>query len=539
MNFKEFFVDFPIRTFSLIILGSLGRRGLLEFCSKNGIAFPGFRLEKVPDSEIIEALYFECGQDRHLLQNLQDELDRCNRTVMETLKNVKVKNFQRELDRIDEMENSEELLAFIWAGLRDKRRTINRVAVETVGMIEDVFDQGGILPEEVFEPSGEEAGRGSGKREEQLKAEKAVRPSREDGKSDSGKPPREDRSSKIRKPKEGSLAVLSGFRKIGEDWRREVKNLEKYLKKLEAEAEKARRRAEKRKKEVSQLNEQIRELRSELKESRRQIRALKKEKTAPEENLRRISELKSRLHTLQRENRKKSHEIRERREDRGKLDRLREELGTARQALKTARTRIEEKDGIITGMEGGMEKLQDEIETLKKEKKTSPERRPPPGDRERVGIYFDSRNIYYSARNAFAGARVDIKELITRIARGRKVVRALAYVVQADFDNKRAYFDMLGHQGFRVKRRNLKVRMDGSMKGNWDMGMALDLMRNHDDVDTIALVSGDGDFRELVTYLKSKGLKIEVYGVEGSTAFDLKQAADLFVPIEEKWLLRE
>ena len=75
------------------------------------------------------------------------------------------------------------------------------------------------------------------------------------------------------------------------------------------------------------------------------------------------------------------------------------------------------------------------------------------------------------------------------------------------------------------------------MKGNWDMGMALDLIQLSDDLDTVALVSGDGDFNDLMPYLKRKGLKIEVYGVEGCTAMELKSSADLYVPVDSKWLL--
>ena len=183
-----------------------------------------------------------------------------------------------------------------------------------------------------------------------------------------------------------------------------------------------------------------------------------------------------------------------------------------------------------------LEAARGEIKTLKDARKLSPQKKPARG-KERVGIFFDSRNIYHSVAAVFAGARIDFDELYTRIARGRNVVRAIAYVVQTDFSDKESFFKMLEFKGFQVKRRPLKVRADRSMKGNWDMGMALDLIRYAEDLDTIALVSGDGDFYDLVVYLRKKGVTVEVYGVDRSTALDLKGSADLYVPIDANWLL--
>ncbi len=43
-------------------------------------------------------------------------------------------------------------------------------------------------------------------------------------------------------------------------------------------------------------------------------------------------------------------------------------------------------------------------------------------------------------------------------------------------------------------------------------------------------------FRDLAVFLKGRGVRVEVYGVESCTALDLKQVADLFVPIDQAWL---
>ncbi|HDL65295.1 MAG TPA: hypothetical protein ENH12_07890, partial [Proteobacteria bacterium] len=140
MNFDDFFIGFPIRTFSLIVLGSLGRNRVVSFLSKQGVSIPGFRLEKVPDAIIIETLYWECADDRGLLRLLQGDLDRANREVMESLRRQKVKNVRKEMDRIDEIEDAGELFRYLWAALRDHRKKVNQVAVEIVAGIEDMLD---------------------------------------------------------------------------------------------------------------------------------------------------------------------------------------------------------------------------------------------------------------------------------------------------------------------------------------------------------------------------------------------------------------
>jgi|AntAceMinimDraft_17_1070374.scaffolds.fasta_scaffold09207_5 uncharacterized LabA/DUF88 family protein len=539
MNFVDFIIGFPIRTFSLIVLGALGRNRVVGFLSKHGISIPGFRLDKVPDEILIETLYWECADDMGLLQLLQEELDRANREVMESLRRCKVKNVQKEIDRVDEIEDAGELSRYLWAALRDSRKKVNQVAVEIVAGIEGMLDMD---EEEEYgaevDPAEEEGG------EEIAAPDKTRKKSGqflEAGDGNEGRHRENEIDDGIVPETTGEAGrILSGLRQSGENWNNEVKKLEKYLKVVEARSEQDHRRAEKRKKDIGERDDQIRKLRVERKDLKKQIQLLKKEKSGrPEELIHKIDEMKSKLSALKRDNRKQDHQIKEGKKDREKIGEIRERLIRAGMELDSVRKKLKAKTHRCVELEKKIEGMEEQIIRLKEADKLPTTRRSPSGDRERIGIYLDSRNVYYTVRNTFDGGRVDIKELITRISRGRKVVRAIAYVVQADFDDKRAYFNMLGHNGFQVKRRDLKIRRDGSMKGDWDMGMALDLMRHYDHLDTIALVSGDGDFRDLAAYLKSQGVKIEVYGVDSCTALDLKQVADLFVPIDRKWLLRE
>ena len=88
---------------------------------------------------------------------------------------------------------------------------------------------------------------------------------------------------------------------------------------------------------------------------------------------------------------------------------------------------------------------------------------------------------------------------------------------------------MLRSNGYEVRIKYLKQRPDGTAKGDWDMGMALDAMAMSNRLDVIAIVSGDGDFVELVNFLKARGVRVEVYSFPYSTAEELRLSATEFI----------
>ena len=80
--------------------------------------------------------------------------------------------------------------------------------------------------------------------------------------------------------------------------------------------------------------------------------------------------------------------------------------------------------------------------------------------------------------------------------------------------------------------------MTAPPKGDWDVGIAIDAMEIASDVDTLILLSGDGDFDLLLDRLSKKyGVSTEVYGVPALTANSLVDAAGIYHPIEEDLLL--
>ena len=154
---------------------------------------------------------------------------------------------------------------------------------------------------------------------------------------------------------------------------------------------------------------------------------------------------------------------------------------------------------------------------------------------QRTGIFIDVQNMFYSAKYKYR-AKIDYQKLLVQVAQGRKVVRALAYAVTTPEIDQSAFINLLEDIGIEVKVTDLKLRPDGTAKGDWDMGIAIDTISMCDKLDVVAIVSGDGDFSALVEMLKAKGVRVEVYSFPANTAEELKNAATRFIPLDESVL---
>ena len=152
---------------------------------------------------------------------------------------------------------------------------------------------------------------------------------------------------------------------------------------------------------------------------------------------------------------------------------------------------------------------------------------------QRVGVFIDVQNLYHSAKHLY-GARVNFKEVLQAALDGRKLIRAVAYVVRTDTEEERAFFEALTRIGIEMRVKDLQVFPGGVKKGDWDVGMAVDAVRMADLLDAIVLVTGDGDFVPLVEYLKfNRGIQVEVMAFARSASGRLREAADDFFDLGE------
>ena len=158
------------------------------------------------------------------------------------------------------------------------------------------------------------------------------------------------------------------------------------------------------------------------------------------------------------------------------------------------------------------------------------------GEPERVGVFIDVQNMYYAARQL--KGKLDFDALLQACVLDRRLIQATAYVVESKEIDQSGFIAMLQQRAIEVRRKTLKVRSDGSMKGDWDMEMALDILDMAPKLDIVVLVSGDGDFTSLVRRVKSMGPKVEVVAFPRNTAKSLLEAADRFHPLDRKAMIR-
>lgn len=170
---------------------------------------------------------------------------------------------------------------------------------------------------------------------------------------------------------------------------------------------------------------------------------------------------------------------------------------------------------------------------------------------QRVGIFVDVSNLYHSVKNLY-NARVNYKQLIKHLQGNRKLIRAVAYVIQTEEQQREnvapshqkpetrvltgesAFFDALERAGMELRIKDLQVFAGGAKKGDWDVGLAVDAIRMAHMFDVVILVTGDGDFVPLVEYLQwAEGKSVEVAAFSRSASARLKEAADQFINLED------
>jgi uncharacterized LabA/DUF88 family protein len=154
-----------------------------------------------------------------------------------------------------------------------------------------------------------------------------------------------------------------------------------------------------------------------------------------------------------------------------------------------------------------------------------------------IAVFVDVQNIYYTTRQAY-GRQFDYRKLWQRISAEGEIVAATAYAIHRGLDKQLKFQNALKQIGFSIKLKPYIQRSDGSAKGDWDVGIAIDVMQLAKQVDTVVLLSGDGDFDLLLDKIRTDyGVSAEVYGVPALTADSLIAAASVFHPVEADLLL--
>lgn len=151
---------------------------------------------------------------------------------------------------------------------------------------------------------------------------------------------------------------------------------------------------------------------------------------------------------------------------------------------------------------------------------------------QRVGVFIDTQNLYHSAKNLYR-ARVNFGNVLKDAVAGRKLVRARAYAVTTESGEEKSFFDALTKLGIEMRTKELQIFAGGAKKADWDVGMAVDAISASPKLDTIILLTGDGDFIPLVEYVqRHAGCQVEVVSFGRSTSGRLKEAVDDFLDLD-------
>jgi len=158
-----------------------------------------------------------------------------------------------------------------------------------------------------------------------------------------------------------------------------------------------------------------------------------------------------------------------------------------------------------------------------------------------MAVLIDVQNLYHSAKNLYK-SKVNFNEISKSAVSDRNLVRAFAYVIKTKTGEEKLFFEALTKLGIETRIKDLQEFYGGQKKGDWDVGLVIDAIRIAPTLDTLVLVSGDGDFIPLVEYLKNQGKRVEVMAFDKSTSHALIEVADEFTDLgksPKKFLLKK
>ena len=156
----------------------------------------------------------------------------------------------------------------------------------------------------------------------------------------------------------------------------------------------------------------------------------------------------------------------------------------------------------------------------------------------KIAVFADVQNLYYTVRQAY-GCHFNYAALWADISQRGQIVEAYAYAIDRGDSKQQQFQQILRNLGFTVKLKPYIQRSDGSAKGDWDVGITIDVLDAAPRVDEVVLASGDGDFAILLDKIRaSYGVEAVAYGVPGLTAQALMRAASRYVPVEGSLLLK-
>lgn len=156
----------------------------------------------------------------------------------------------------------------------------------------------------------------------------------------------------------------------------------------------------------------------------------------------------------------------------------------------------------------------------------------------RVLIVADVSNLYYCVEKRFNG-RLDYSKYLQLATNDCAFYRAVAYGANMSSEGDK-FLEALHHMGWMTNFKTPNIypgEKEGEevRKADWDVGIAIDVVRCIDRFDLLILGSADGDMAPLVSWVQDHGASVHVFAAGISRA--LKDVAHSYKEIDEKCLL--
>lgn len=488
-------------SFTWIVKDCLGRPELEMIINQCRIEIPGGQNTAASSDVLSREISMEFFKNPKARELIAFYLDASSKNERETVSQKSMADLLTQLrDPQSPMIATGKVGKYLWALLVDERpEIINIIPIFILKVLETIRKFTNIL-QQMKSPNMPPARRGS------IPVPKP--------------PPLDPFSQKAREELNAAKREAAEFKEAGEKLKGKNEQLEERISDLQNQFKTALTEVQQMKHERNIHTKKIKELESLLEE-------LRSRQQGPED-------LGHRMHQFERENKmlryeleKKTHEIESLQNSKHTLDKEYKSMVLLENKLRETEEKLSQKEEELLQIKDAMKKEALARKAVKKVFKSSVPR---------VGIFVDVQNIYYAAREKYE-SKLDFQKLLHESLQGRRLVNAFAYVVKTREINQENFINTLESIGYEVKARNLKIRSDGSAKGDWDLGIAIDTISLIDRLDVVVLVSGDGDFVDLVKMLQSKNIRVEVASFLHNTSPDLIDAVDMHYILDEKVLL--
>ena len=497
---------FDAQSLAVVLLDALERRSAETIYAKNGRGVNKSRLKDVAKMDIVGQLtgWFFASAD--VAYQVMKEMDRSCQKERHIVASIPEEQAPDRVGSYRAIAFKRERAKFVWALSRDDRPSVRALANR---IINEFFEEVADLEKAKAVARGEESG---GLGDDVEVAKKLQQQAERLGEATEKVSDLESRLSKYEEERAVLLVKVGAKERVLKQQTEKREELEGELRSLRSKLD----AVEEEERESARAKAAELKARAEAEDLAQKVRRLEKLAGAAETLSDVQAELdasKRRMDELVRQHARAEQGYQR---ERGELDRERgrllADLDQTRDELKRARKRIVELEQGDAG---------DPVSHT--------------GDEDRTAVLLDQANLAGIATQSY-GRKVNFSSLLETLRAGHKLVRAVAFVVDNGGTAFGAFCDTLRKSGWDLRIKRPKRFADGRSKADWDMGIAMEAINLKDKVDTLILVSGDGDFVPLVRRLQRWGQRVQVASFPGGLASDLVAVADEVIELDQRSL---